>query len=291
MTDTSFNGEVITANVIDCNEDTYFVQAKGITLSLPKNQVNQTLSRGMTVRGFAYLNMHQQWCMTTNIPRIGFGHYAFGTVTGVQRDLGVFVNIGLPDKDIAVSSDFLPRLTNLWPQIGDRLMIALTKDKKDRLWGKLADATMFQTIARPGNLQMKNKNITGTIYRLKIVGSYLLTDDYHIGFIHPSEREVEPRLGEVVHGRVIGIGQGGILNISLRPRGYETINDDAQMILAVLQRQPNHTMHFSDKSSATEIKDFFGISKSSFKRALGHLYKQNLIEFVPEGTHLIMKEN
>ncbi len=288
MTD-NFNGEVITARVIDSNDEAYFVQSQGITLSLPKNQTNHILTNGMDVTGFAYLNMHQQWCMTTNIPRIGFGHYAFGTVIGVQRNLGVFVNIGLPDKDIAVSSDLLPKLFNLWPQIGDRLMIALTKDKKDRLWGKLADANMFQTIARPANNQMRNKNITGTIYQLKIVGSYLITDDYHLGFIHPDEREVEPRLGEAVHGRVIGIGQGGILNISLRPRGYETIDDDAQMILAVLRRQPNHVMHFSDKSDAAAIKDYFGISKSSFKRALGHLYKQDLITFVPEGTKLVDK--
>ncbi len=35
-------------------------------------------------------------------------------MTDVRRNLGVFVDIGLPDKDIAVSLDELPTMHELW---------------------------------------------------------------------------------------------------------------------------------------------------------------------------------
>ena len=44
-----------------------------------------------------------------------------------------------------------------------------------------------------------------------------------------------------------------------------------------LRRKETKTLPFYDKSDAQEIKNYFGISKSAFKRALGHLLKAGLI--------------
>ena len=49
------------------------------------------------------------------------------------------------------------------------------------------------------------------------------------------------------------------------------------MILVSLRREATKTLPFYDKSDAQEIKNHFGISKSAFKRALGHLLKNKLI--------------
>ena len=65
--------------------------------------------------------------------------------------------------------------------------------------------------------------------------------------------------------------------MSVMPRAHEEIDDDAQMILMSLRREATKTLPFYDKSDASEIKQHFGISKSAFKRALGHLLKANLI--------------
>lgn len=77
-----------------------------------------------------------------------------------------------------------------------------------------------------------------------MTGSYLITEDFYIGFVHPSERYQEPRLGEVVEARVIGVRPDGVLNMSLKPRSYEMINDDAAMILTMLQRNSDHKLPF-----------------------------------------------
>ncbi len=124
---------------------------------------------------------------------------------------------------------------------------------------------------------MMNKDVIATVYRLKMVGSYVITKDYQLGFIHPSERDQEPRLGQEVKARVIGIRPDGTLNLSLRPRAYEAISDDAQMLLAALQHNADGRLPFTDKSDPAEIKVYFGISKGQFKRAVGHLMKAGLV--------------
>ncbi|SUP59312.1 Conserved virulence factor B [Weissella viridescens] len=85
------------------------------------------------------------------------GHFAFGTVTDIRRDLGVFVDIGLPDKDVVVSLDELPTIKELWPQRGDRLLLTLRVDKKERLWGELAPAEVYQALQVPAKRQCKTK--------------------------------------------------------------------------------------------------------------------------------------
>ncbi|OTO19415.1 hypothetical protein A5875_000747 [Enterococcus sp. 3H8_DIV0648] len=56
------------------------------------------------------------------------------------------------------------------------------------------------------------------------------------------------------------------------------ISDDAAMILTMLERNTDHKLPYWDKSAPEEIKEAFGISKGQFKRAIGHLLKEKLIE-------------
>ena len=204
--------------------------------------------------------------------------FGWGEVIDVRKDLGVFVDIGLPDKEIVVSLDFLSDIKSLWPKKGDQLMIGLTVDDKDRIWGELADEEIMRSIAGlPQGEDWRNKDVTGIVYRLKMIGTFIMTEDNYIGFIHPTEREVEPRLGEQVNARVIGVSPHGMLNLSLKPRVHEALEGDAQMILTLLQRSATQSLPYYDKSDPDDIRDYFGISKAQFKRALGRLMKEDLI--------------
>lgn len=270
-------GRIVAGNVTDENETDYFVQVAGTTFRLSKSEIKKPLKTGASFRGFTYENEDHQMAMTRNAPDAQVDHYGWGTVVRNQRQLGVFVNIGLPDKDIVVSLDDLPDMMELWPQKGDRLLIALREDAKHRLWGVLADTDIYQAIAQPAKKDQQNANVTATVYQLKLVGTRVMTANYELGFIHPSEREREPRLGEEIHARVIGVHDEGTLNLSMKPRAYEAIDDDAAMLLASLQHSKEGHLEFSDKSSPAAIKAYFGISKGQFKRAIGHLLKARLI--------------
>lgn len=267
----------ITATVTDENENYIFAQFEGLTFKLAKNELIKLPKMGSKITGWAYENEKHDLQLTKNPPKSGIDKYAWGTVVKVQRNLGVFVDVGLPNKDFVVSMDDMPALPELWPNKGDRLLIALTVDSQGRVWGKLATDEMIEGVSDKADNRMKNKDVTATVYQVKLNGTHVITSDYKLGYIHPSERDQEPRLGEVVHARVIGINKNNELNLSLKPRAFEAISDDAQMILAALQHSPSKTLPFTDKSSPDEIKTYFGISKSAFKRAIGHLMKAGLV--------------
>ncbi|MCH4163235.1 MAG: S1-like domain-containing RNA-binding protein [Lentilactobacillus diolivorans] len=280
--------QIVTGKVIDENDKRYFVQVSGETFELDKSEIEKPLQLGADFTGFTYENEQHKMQITRNIPAIRRDHYGFATVVKEKFGLGVFVDIGLPNKDVVVSIDELPTLRALWPQAGDKLLISLVVDKKNRIWGHLADEEIFMAIARPITGDIKNKNLKARVYRLKMAGTRLLTENYHLAFLHPDERLIEPRLGEEVEGRVIGMLRDGTINISTRPRAYQEIGEDAKMILAALEHTDDKQLEFSDKSTPDSIKDYFGISKGAFKRALGHLLKEQLI--VQESGHIALKK-
>ncbi|MGT2833698.1 RNA-binding virulence regulatory protein CvfB [Streptococcus halotolerans] len=279
-------GTVISGLVTDENTQAYFVQKDGITFSLSKEEGTHQL--GDMVKGFAYTDMKQKPRLTTKEVASTRTSYGWGTVTDVRRDLGVFVDAGIPDKEIVVSLDVLPEMKELWPKKGDRLYIKLDVDRKDRIWGLPAEADVFQKMAGPAYDNMQNQTWPAIVYRLKLSGTFVyLPENNMLGFIHPSERYAEPRLGQVLDARVIGFREiDRTLNLSIKPRSFEMLENDAQMILTYLEANGGF-MTLNDKSTPEDIKATFGISKGQFKKALGGLMKANKIKQDRSGTELI----
>lgn len=280
-------GAVVYGKISDANDKNYFVQYQQHTYALSKNEGAHHV--GDSVEGFIYTNTSDKRCMTTKLPGVQQHRYDWATVVSVQPKLGVFVSIGLPDKDIAVSLDDLPEDRQLWPKRGDALLVKLTVDKKERLWAVPAQERIFEEITKDVSRQansFQNHEIEGRVYRVGMHGVHVITKLYHRAFIHESEYAQSPRLGEAVKGRVIGIGQNKNFNLSLNPLAYERISDDAQMILMNLKRRPDHTLPFNDHSKPDDIRNYFGISKGQFKRALGHLLKARLVTQTEEGITL-----
>ena len=276
----------VTGLVTDENEDFYFVQKDGQTLALSKDEGEFQL--GQAVTGFAYSDMKQRLRLTTkdiSATRTSFG---WGTVSEVRKDLGVFIDTGLPDKEVAVSLDILPDIKELWPKKGDQLYVKLDIDKKGRIWGILAFPEDIQKLAGPAYDNMQNQELRAIVYRLKMSGTFVyLPDNQMLGFIHPSERYAEPRLGQELKVRVIGYRPvDRTLNLSLKPRSFEMLENDAQMILTCLESNGGF-MTLNDKSAPEDIKATFGISKGQFKKALGGLMKAKKIKQDELGTELI----
>lgn len=276
----------ITGLVTDENDRFYFVQKDGQTYALAKEEGEYQL--GETIKGFVYSDMKQRLRLTTFEVTATQTTFGWGMVTEVRKDLGVFVDTGLPDKQIVVSLDILPEIKELWPKKGDQLYIRLDVDKKDRIWGLLAYQEDFQRLARPAYNNMQNQNWPAIVYRLKLSGTFVyLPENNMLGFIYPNERYTEPRLGQVLDVRVIGFREvDRTLNLSLKPRSFEMLENDAQMILTYLESQGGF-MILNDKSSPEDIKTTFGISKGQFKKALGGLMKAGKIKQDASGTELV----
>lgn len=272
--------------VTDENDQFYFIQKEGFTFALAKEEGQHKL--GESVKGFTYLDMKQKPRLTTKDVTATQETFGWGTVTDVRKDLGVFLDTGLPDKEVVVSLDILPEIKELWPKKGDQLYVRYSVDKKDRIWALPAFQEEFQKMAGPAYDNMQNQNVKAIVFRLKMNGTFVyLPDNNMLGFIHPNERYAEPRLGQVLDARVIGYrAVDRTLNLSLKPRSFEMLENDAQMILTYLESNGGF-MILNDKSSPVDIKATFGLSKGQFKKALGGLMKAKKIKQDQFGTELI----
>lgn len=281
-------GQVMPGTVTDLNKDEAFVQIEGYTFALDLKELTEIPELGDEIAGFLYENQAHKNKMTTVMPFVTEGVWDFAEVTEVRTDLGAFVNVGLDDKDFVVSLDDLPLEHNEWPKKGDNVMVTLDVDHKGRLWGKLADIELYTQIARSPDADIKsllNKDEEGTVIAIRESGAFVMTESYYMGFIHVNEQSQPLHIGQHIKARVIGSSHRR-LNLSMKPRAYEEITPDAQMIVAVLEHARDNKMPYTDKSDPDDIREYFGISKASFKRALGSLMKQRRIEQKDGYTYL-----
>lgn len=277
----SIIGQTISAIIVEESERFYFLQKGEDLLRLDKTEGEHTV--GDVVTGFVYVDKDDHRRLTTLEQKATNEHYGWGTVTAVRKDLGAFVDTGLPGKDVVVSLDDLPLEKDQWPKVGDQLYVKLIIDRKERIWGHLAWHEDFWNLAGPGYDNMQNQDLRAIVYRNKESGTFVyLPDNNMLGFIHPNERFSVPRVGQELQVRVIGFRkEDRSLNLSAKPRAYEMLDADSQMILAYLQSMGGK-MAFNDKSNPDEIKATFGISKGQFKKALGGLMKAKKIKQSPE---------
>ncbi|GEK90965.1 CvfB family protein [Alkalibacterium kapii] len=273
----------IIAIVTDKNDKEAFVQKNGITYKVISDD---DVTIGSTLRGFVYTDKQNNAVFTTDIPEITKETFGWGTVVKVNRKLGVFVDVGWQDKDVVVSMDDLPAEGRLWPKEGDKLFLSIKVDRKNRIWGDLADEEKLFDDYIEGTKEMHNQDVSGIVFHLKKSGTYIMTDEKYILFVHPSERDKEPRLGQEVSGRIIGVREDGVLYASMQPRAHEMIEDDALMLLEMLKRSENGSIPFHNKTEPEVIKKQFGISKGQFKRAVGRLMKKNIVYQDENGTKL-----
>lgn len=131
---------------------------------------------------------------------------------------------------------------------------------------------------------------TGMIYNLTEFGAFAINKDKVIGLIHEDDINSPLKIGNQVEGRITFVREDGRVNFSLRPLKEIGRITDAERILEFLRGRKG-AMPYSDETPAEVIKDKFNISKSSFKRALGKLLKDGLIEQKEGWTHLTQKGN
>lgn len=206
------------------------------------------------------------------VPHIIQGEYGWAKVLKISNE-GAVVDIG-STREALVKAEDLPKIRSLWPKAGDHLFITLYTNRKGELFGRLITEEKVSELYEEASEKLFNKNIMARAYRLLPVGSFLLGIDYPYRiFVHHSEMESEPRLGQDVEVRIIAVKEDGTMNGSMLPRSHERLSNDAEKIYEYLQ-SVGGKMPFSDKSTPEEIYAMFDMSKGAFKRALGVLMKQ-----------------
>lgn len=236
---------------------------------------------------FIYPNRTGELFATPKIPSITADKFGYAEVSEVNRD-GAYLEIGSP-REILIPWIDLPRMKEVWPQVGDMVYATIRVEADDQMFGRLINETeadeKFQPLQKEDYETLGNKWLKGRPYRLLRVGTFILSEEGYKVFVHETEREQEPRLGQEVNFRVIGINDKGEVNASFLEKAYKRLGTDGERIVEYMQMHGD-MMEFTDKSSPEDIKATFNLSKGQFKRALGGLLKEGKIEFLNGVTHL-----
>jgi uncharacterized protein len=280
-------GQTVTLTVARTTDFGYFLSDGNEDVLLHINEADREYELDEKVEVFLYVDSEGRTSASTTIPEIAIGKYAWLKVVDSNPNVGVFLDIGLK-KDLLLGIDDLPVHKSVWPKEGDLVYVTLRVNNNYLLYAKLATDPIIESISTKATRADFNKNIQGHIYRTAKVGSWIYTIEGYKGFIHESQRQKEPRLGQKVEGRIIDVKEDGTVNVSLLARQQESLDSDSERILEYLNSR-NGAMPFNDKSMPEEIQERFQLSKGAFKRALGKLMKEGRV--YQEGSWTYLKND
>ncbi|MEH7250006.1 S1-like domain-containing RNA-binding protein [Neobacillus niacini] len=280
-------GQTVTLTVARTTDFGYFLSDGNEDVLLHINEADREYELDEKVDVFLYVDSEGRTSASTTIPEIAIGKYAWLKVVDSNPNVGVFLDIGLK-KDLLLGIDDLPVHKSVWPKEGDLVYVTLRVNNNYLLYAKLATDPIIESISTEATRADFNKNIQGHIYRTAKVGSWIYTIEGYKGFIHESQRQKEPRLGQKVEGRIIDVKEDGTVNVSLLARKQESQDSDSERILEYLNSR-NGAMPFNDKSMPEEIQERFQLSKGAFKRALGKLMKEGRV--YQEGSWTYLKND
>jgi uncharacterized protein len=280
-------GQTVTLTVARKAEFGYFLTVGNEDVLLHINEADREYEEDESVEVFLYVDSEGRTSASTTIPEVAIGKYAWLKVVDSNPNVGVFLDIGIK-KDLLLGIDDLPVHKSVWPKAGDLVYVTLRVNNNFLLYAKLATDPIIESISTKATRKDFNKNIQGHIYRTAKVGSWIYTIEGFKGFIHESQRQEEPRLGQMVEGRIVDVKEDGTVNVSLLPRKQDAQDLEAERIFEYLMSR-NGAMPFNDKSMPEDIQERFQLSKGAFKRALGKLMKEGRV--YQEGSWTYVKKD
>lgn len=113
------------------------------------------------------------------------------------------------------------------------------------------------------------------------LGWNVVINQKYLGLIYTSDvyKKLYPLSAEI--GYIKNIREDGKIDVSLQPEGFENIDEFRQKVLTQLE-QKNGIIYLSDRSSPEEIKEILQMSKKNFKKAIGGLYKDRMIDILED---------
>ncbi len=243
---------------------------------LPNSQVAEGTEEGDMIDVFIYKDSKDRPIATTRQAYISLGQVARLEVVDTTR-IGAFLDWGL-ERDL-----FLPFAETVVPvEKGKTYLVGMYIDKSNRLAATMKVKDMLATDSD----FKENDVVKGTIYSMHDeIGAFVAVDDKYDGLIKKRELLGAHEVGEELEVRINRVLEDGKLDLSLRGRSYEQMDDDAQVIMEALEEN-NGRLMLHDKSDPEEIRQRLHMSKSGFKRAVGMLLRLQKIKFIDGGIEV-----
>jgi predicted RNA-binding protein (virulence factor B family) len=258
---------------------------------LPTRYVPEDLEVGDEIEVFVYLDNEERRVATTLEPKAMVGDFAYLEVAWVN-EFGAFLDWGLM-KDL-----FCPfREQKKRMETGRSYIVHVHLDEesyrimasaKVEKWlenDKLAKSNEKSDEEDRPRLHVGDK-VEALIWQKTDLGFKAIIENKYGALLYDSQVFKDIHTGDKVEAYITKIRPDGKIDIALQQSGRQHTEDFAEQLLRYLQYRGGRC-RLGDKSSAEEIKEQFGVSKKTYKRAIGDLYKRRLITITDDGIELV----
>ena len=248
---------------------------------LPKRYVPEGCKVGDTINVFLYLDNEERLVATTKKSMVEVNHFAFLEVKWINEH-GAFLDWGLM-KDL-----FCPfREQKMKMQVGKKYVVYAYIDAVT--YRIVASAKVEKFLSDEEPPYSNGDEVEILIKQKTDLGFKAIVDDKFGGMIFDNEVFMEIRTGDRMKAYIKQIRPDGKIDLSLQPSGRENVVGFAGRLLRTLIESESGFLPYHDKTSPDEIYAAFGVSKKTFKKAVGDLYKHFYITIESNGIALTDK--
>ncbi len=257
----------------------YFLDDENDEIFLAKYKVKEELIIGDILDVFVYKEDGDQMLATTAKPFAQINEFAFLKVTG-SNTVGAFVDCGMPNDLMVPFKEQSGRLDE-----GNWYVFFILKDEKS---GRLIASRKVNDFVFFENVDLEQgEEVDLLLYDKTDLGINVIVNNMFKGLIFLSDIHKNIHPGDKIKGYVKQVREDGKVDIVLEPLGYKMSVDKNSEIILTAIKDNDGFLELTDKSSPEDIKQQLGLSKKVFKRSLGNLYKQKLIELYKDGVKLL----
>ena len=245
---------------------------------LPTRYVPEDCKIGDILNVFLYLDMDERLIATTLTPFVQVGQFACLEVSWVNQ-YGAFLNWGLM-KDLVVPF----REQKMKMQVGRKYVVHAHLDEES--YRIVASAKVERYLSKEKPEYAAGEEVNILIWQKTDLGFKAIIDNKYSGLLYENEIFSSIETGMEMKAFVKQVREDGKVDLILQKPGFEKVDDFAKTLLDYIKEQGGR-IHLNDKSPAEDIYDTFGVSKKTFKKGVGDLYKKRLIALHEDGIALV----
>lgn len=244
---------------------------------LPKRYVPEGCKPGDVLNVFIYLDNEERLIATTLQPLVQVGEFACLEVAWVN-EFGAFLDWGLM-KDL-----FVPfREQKMKMQKGHRYVIHAHVDEES--YRIMASAKIERYLSKDMPDYEPGQEVEVMVWQKTDLGYKVIVENRYGGLVYQNEIFQPLQPGMKLPAYVRQVREDGKIDLALQQDGQRKVKDFSDVLLQFIKDQGGYTT-LNDKSAAETIYDTFGVSKKTFKKAVGDLYKKRLVVLEEGGIRL-----
>ncbi|GAB3340541.1 S1-like domain-containing RNA-binding protein [Larkinella ripae] len=249
---------------------------EGNDLLLPNKYVPRELQIGDRIDVFVYTDSEDRPIATTLTPKIKRNEFARLQVVSVTG-VGAFLDWGL-EKDLLV-----PYREQSRPmEVGRWYVVHLYLDHEtDRL---VASSRLNRFLDSGAPNLDEGQEVDLLVYEATDLGVNVIINNRYRGLVYANEIFQPVYPGDRLTGYIKLVRDDNRVDVSLQKPGYENVEPSARRILAVLEKQRGF-LPLHDKSDPDEIYRLLEMSKKTFKKAIGALFRERQIVIKEDGIY------